>query len=324
MRKDSKILIVGCSGLIGLGLAQYLKKKGFVNSIFTNLSQVDLTDQKSACSFFRKESPDYCILAPIKEGGIGANIAYPAELIYKNLLIQANVIHAAWKEKVKKLLFFASSCVYPRNCTQPLKEKYLLTGPLEETNEPYAVAKITGIKMCQAYNKQYNTKFVSVIPATVYGPNDSFDLKNCHVISALIYKFHTAKISNKSKVYVWGTGKPKREFIYADDLMEASLFLLEHRNSLEVVNVGVGVDLSILRLAEIIKRITGFKGCIEFDKSKPDGTPRKLLDTALLNSLGWKPSVKIESGLENTYCWYRENFLKLGSQCFLKKCAAVK
>lgn len=319
MHKDSKILIVGCSDLIGLGLKQYLKKKGFINSILTNLSEVDLTDQKSVCSFFRKESPDYCILAPIKEGGIGANIAYPAELIYKNLLIQANVIHSAWKEKVKKLLFFASSCVYPRNCPQPLKEGYLLSGPLEETNEPYAVAKIAGIKMCQAYNKQHNTKFISVIPASVYGPNDSFDLKNCHVISALIHKFHTAKIENKSKVSVWGTGKPKREFIYADDLIEASLFLLKHGNSLEVVNVGVGVDLPILRLAEIIKRITGFKGRIEFDKGKPDGTPRKLLDSSLLNSLGWKPKIKIQLGLEYTYCWYRDNFSKLDGQYSLKK-----
>ena len=309
MKKNSRIFISGHSGIIAKALLNLLKKEGFNKLITRTPLQLDLTNQRAVCSFFKKEKPEYCFLPSIIEGGIAANIAYPAELIYQNLIAQTNIIHSAWELKVKKLLFFASSCSYPKNCPQPMKEEYLLSGRLESTNEPYAVAKIAGIKMCQAYNRQYGMHFISVIPATVYGPNDDFDLKNSHVVSALIRRIHEAKINRKPKVKVWGTGKPRREFIYADDLIDASLFLMRQNNSLEVVNIGVGTDISIRKLAEAIKRIVGFDGIIEFDNNKPDGATRKILDTSLLSSLGWQPRMELHLGLEHAYYWYQKIFL---------------
>ncbi|KPK42871.1 MAG: GDP-L-fucose synthase [Omnitrophica WOR_2 bacterium SM23_29] len=304
MNRKSKILIAGYRSLIGLNLVQHLKKKGFVNLILADSSKIDFTNPKDAFSFFKKKRPDNCFIAPIQEGGIGANLAYPAELIYRNLAIQTNIIHSAWKAKVKKLIFFASSCVYPADCHQPMKEEYLLKGPLEPTNEPYAVAKIAGIKLCQAYNRQYGTRFISVIPATVYGPNDNFDLKTSHVISALLRKFHEAKVKNKSSVTIWGSGRPRREFIYAQDLAEASLFVMQHNNLVELINIGTGVDISIRKLAELVKRVVGFRGELKFDIHKPDGVRRKVLDVSWLSLLGWKAKTDLLSGLKHTYSWY--------------------
>lgn len=304
MNKESKIFIASQRGLVGSSLVHHLKKRGFSNLILASPSEVELTSQKSVRSFFKKEKPDYCFLTPIKKGGIGANISYPAELIYQNLAVQTNIIHSAWKVKVKKLLFFASSCVYPKDCPQPMKEEYLLTGPLEPTNEPYAIAKIAGIKMCQAFNRQFGTHFISIIPATIFGPNDNFDLKNSHVISALIRRFCKAKVAKRTRVTIWGTGRPEREFIYVDDLVDASLLLMQNNSSAEFVNAGTGIGISIKKLAELIKKLVGFEGEIEFDTSKPDGVPRKLLDSSRLYSLGWKPKVKLQSGLETTCQWY--------------------
>lgn len=314
MNKNSRILIVGNKGLISLTLENRLKQDGFSNLISLGLSEINLTEKNNVASFFKRVKPDYCFLTHIKEGGIEANISYPAELIYANLSIQANIIHSAYENKVKKLIFFASSCVYPKDCRQPMKEEYLFTGRPEPTNEPYAIAKISGIKMCQAYNKQYGTKFISVIPATVFGPGDNFDFKTSHVIPALIRKFHEAKIKKFPKVKVWGTGKPRREFVFADDLIDASLFLIKYINNAEVINVGTGSDISIRGLAKEIKKVAGFDGKIEFDVCRPDGALRKLLDTTKLNSLGWQPKTEIHSGLINTYRWYQRTLKQRGSQ----------
>lgn len=299
MKKDSRVFIAGVNSITGAALSQSLKKSGFANII--SEPHLDLTGQRAVSSFFEKERPEYCFLTSIKEGGIEANIAFPADLIYQNLLIQANVINSAYKAKVKKLLFFASSCVYPKKCPQPVKEEYLLTGRTEETNEPYAVAKIAGIKMCQAYNRQYKTNFISVIPATIYGPNDNFDIKTSHVIPSLIRRFHQAKREGKTEVSIWGTGKPKREFIYAEDLADASLYLMKANDCPEIINIGTGLDISIKKLAEIIKKTVGFKGKIKYDITKPDGTLRKLLDSSCLTVLGWKPCVSLQCGIEATY-----------------------
>lgn len=294
--------------MLGKALLHRLRKEGFSNLLAKTPSQIDFTNQRAVQSFFKREKPEYCLLAPIKEGGIEANISYPAELIYQNLAIQTNLIHSALEVKIKKLIFFASSCVYPKNCPQPMKEKYLLTGSLEPTNEPYAVAKISGIKMCQAYNRQYGTHFISVIPATIFGPNDNFDLKTSHVIPSLIRKFLEAKIGKKSKVIIWGTGKPRREFIYVDDLVDACLFLMNHRNSFEIINVGTGIDVSIQKLAELVKKIVGFEGKIEFDTNKPSGVMKKLLDISQMNSLGWKPHIDVQLGIKTTCQWYSKRF----------------
>lgn len=310
MKKNSRIFIVGHTGMVGRALLRKLSEEGFTSLLVRTPSQLDLLNQKAVRSFFKRERPEYCFLTSIKEGGIGANIAYPAQLIYENLAIQTNVIHSAWEIKTKKLLFFASSCVYPKDCPQPMKEKYLMTAPLEPTNEPYAVAKIAGIKMCQAYNRQYGTHFISVIPATIFGPNDNFDLRSSHVISALIRKFCEAKVAKKTKVAIWGTGRPKREFIYVDDLVDASLFLIQNNSSIELVNVGTGIDASIQALAELIKKVVGFEGKVEFDTRKPDGVPRKLLDSARLGSLGWRPKEGLKSGLEITCQWYLKRHKK--------------
>lgn len=307
MKKNSKIFIAGSNNLVSFALLNRLKEKGFNKLLFRSTSQLNFTNQRAVNNFFKKEKPEYCFLTPIREGGILANIDYPAELFYENLTFEANIIHSACEVKVKKLIFFASSCVYPKNSPQPMKEEYLLRGPLESTSEPYAIAKIAGIKMCEAYNKQYGTDFISVIPATVFGPNDNFDLKTSHVIPSLIRKFHEAKINGKPEVIIWGTGKQKREFIYVDDLVLASLFIMDNTTP-SIINVGTGKDLSIHELAQMLKKIIGFKGAIKFDRLKPDGVAQKLLNISLLTSLGWKPKVKIDLGLERTYRWYQAAF----------------
>lgn len=304
MEKDAKIYIAGHQGLIGSAIYNKLKKGGYSHLLIKSHKELDLLKQLEVKNFFRNQRPQYVILAAAKVGGIHANISYPAEFIYENIVIQTNVIHASYLYKVKKLLFFGSACSYPRNCPQPMKEKYLLSGYLEPTNEFYAIAKITGMKMCEAYNRQYGTNFICVIPTNVYGPNDNFDPYDSHVIPSLLRKFHKAKINNLSSVEVWGSGNPRREFIYVDDVAEACIFLMNKYDSSEIINIGVGEDISIKELAYLIKRIVGYRGRIIFDKSKPDGVPQKLLDTSKLNSLGWKPKVSLREGIIKTYEWY--------------------
>lgn len=308
MGKRTSIAVFGCHSLVGTALIDKLRQNDLYDLIAAELSKVEFSDIKSVCSFFHKKKPDYCIIAPIKEGGIEANIRFPADLIYRNLAAQTNIIHAAWQTNVKKLIYFASSCAYPKNCLQPIKEEHLLTGPLETTSESYSVAKISGIQMCNAYNLQYNTRFISAMSATAYGPKDSFDKNMSHVIPALLRKFHEAKIKNMPYVSIWGTGNPLREFIYIDDLVEAVLFLLAQETIEGVVNIGVGVDISIAKLAQLIKKITGFKGQIKFDIQKPEGVLRKLLDNTKLKYLGWKPRMSLEAGIKKTYQWYIKNY----------------
>ena len=300
-----KIYIAGHRGLVGSAIVRALKKQGYNNFILRTHSELDLLDQKSVADFFKEEKPEYVFLAAAKVGGIMANNTYPADFIYKNLAIQNNIIHNAYLNGVKKLLFLGSSCIYPKLARQPIKEEHLLTGGLEPTNEPYAVAKIAGIKMCQAYNRQYETNFISVMPTNLYGPNDNFDLENSHVLPAMIRKFHEAKISNQNEVVVWGTGAPKREFLYVDDLADACVFLMNNYDNSEIINIGTGEDISIKELAEMIKEIIGFTGEIAWDASKPDGTPRKLLDVSRLHNLGWKHQINLPDGILSTYEFYQ-------------------
>ncbi|MDI6716131.1 MAG: GDP-L-fucose synthase [Actinomycetota bacterium] len=307
MRSNSKIYVAGHRGLVGSAIVRKLEAEGYTNLILRTSSELDLTDGPAVKAFFEAEKPEYVFLAAAKVGGIWANSHYPADFIYNNLAIQVNVIHNAYLYGVKKLLFLGSSCIYPKYAPQPMKEEYLLTGSLEPTNEPYAVAKIAGIKMCQAYNRQYGTNFISVMPTNLYGPNDNFDLENSHVLPALIRKFHEAKVKGLPSVSVWGTGSPRREFLYVDDLADACLFLMKHYDDSELINIGVGEDLTIKELALLIKEIVGFEGKIEFDASKPDGMARKLLDVSKINSLGWKAKVDLRQGIEATYRWYCEN-----------------
>jgi len=306
MKKKDKVFIAGGNTMVMEALFARLKKEGFTNLFVMPQAQLNLLDQRAVRAFFKSEKPEYCFLAPLKESGIEANIAYPADLIYENLTIQTNFIHSAFESGVKRLLFYAGSCSYPKNSPQPIKEKCLLNGPLEPTNEAYAVAKISGIKMCQAYNKQYGTRFICAIPATVYGPNDNFDFKTAHVVSALIRKFHKAKVNNEPRVTIWGTGNPKREFIYVDDLVDASLFLMKQNIFFDLVNIGSGIELTIKELAKRIKEVVSFQGGVEFDTNKPDGVARKLLDSSFLRSLGWRAKIKIDSGLDKTYSWYQK------------------
>ena len=307
MEKDSKIYVAGHRGLVGSAIMRRLKAESYKNLITHTHAELDLTRQEKVEEFFHEERPDYVFLAAARVGGIYANNAYPAEFIYSNLTIQTNIIHASYVFKVKKLLFLGSSCIYPKNCPQPMKEEYLLSGPLEPTNEPYAVAKIAGIKMCQAYNRQYGTNFLSVMPTNLYGPNDNFDLKTSHVLPALIRKFHEAKIKGLSEVEIWGTGSPRREFLHVDDLADACLFLMNNYNGSKIINIGVGKDQTIRELAEIIAGLTGFKGSIRFDTGKPDGTPVKRLDVSKINSIGWRARIGLEQGMAETYKWYVEN-----------------
>ena len=308
MDKDSKIYVAGHRGLVGSALKRKLESKGYTNLIFRTHKELDLTNQQAVNEFFKQEKPEYVFLAAAKVGGILANSTYPADFIYENLMIESNIIHAAYKYGVKKLLFLGSSCIYPKLAPQPLKEEYLLTGPLEETNEAYAVAKIAGIRLCKHYNQQYGTNFISVMPTNLYGPNDNFDLETSHVMPALIRKFHEARVNNEPEVVVWGTGKPLREFMHVDDMADACVFLMENFNADEIgefVNIGVGKDITIGELAELIKEIVGFKGEIRRDLSKPDGTPQKLLDITKLSSLGWKAKISLKDGIEQTYEWYQ-------------------
>jgi GDP-L-fucose synthase len=310
MKKEAKIYVAGHRGLVGSSIMRRLQSEGYHNLVLRSRQELDLMSQQDVKNFFQKERPEYVFLCAAKVGGIGANDAYPAEFIYNNIIIQANVIHEAYGASVKKLLFLGSSCIYPRDCPQPIKEEYLLAGKLEKTNEPYAVAKIAGIKMCQSYNRQYGTRFISVMPTNLYGPGDNFDLETSHVLSALIRKFHEAKIQqdvNKdTRVTVWGTGDPRREFLHVDDLADACIFLMNHYQGEEIINIGVGKDISIQELVLLIRDIIGFNGEVRFDPFRPDGTPRKLLDVSRMRALGWQAKIPLQEGIEQTYRWYLE------------------
>ena len=292
--------------MVGSAIVRRLQKDGFVNLLLRGREELDLLDQSAVRRFFETEKPDFVFLAAAKVGGILANNTYRAQFIYENLQIQNNIIHSAYLSGVKKLLFLGSSCIYPKHAPQPMKEEHLLTGPLEPTNEPYAIAKIAGIKMCQAYNDQYGTDFISVMPTNLYGPNDNFDLQTSHVLPALIRKFHEAKLKQAPVVQIWGTGNPKREFLHVDDLVDACLFLMRNYSGNDFVNIGVGQDISIKELALLIKQIVGYTGELTFDTSKPDGTPRKLLDVSRLNKLGWSAKIGLEQGITETYRWFKE------------------
>ena len=304
MNLDSKIYIAGHRGLVGAAICRKLNKAGFRNILIRTHRDLDLTKQAAVRDFFGAEKPDYVYLSAARVGGIHANDTFPAEFIRDNLLIQTNIIDAAYQNGVKKLLFLGSSCIYPKFCPQPMKEEYLLTGSLEPTNEWYAVAKIAGIKMCQAYNKQYGFKAISLMPTNLYGPGDNFDLQTSHVLPALIRKFHEAKVDNSSEVEVWGTGKPQREFLHVDDLAEASLYLMENYSNSQIVNVGSGQEVSIQKLTELVADAVGFNGTIRFDPTMPDGTPRKLLDVSRLQNLGWRFRTELQEGIANTYAWF--------------------
>jgi len=301
MDLHSKLYIAGHRGMVGSALHRKLLAEGYDNIVTRTSAELDLRNQQAVADFFAAEKPDYVFLAAAKVGGIMANNTYRADFLYDNLMIEANIIHQAYRAEVKKLLFLGSSCIYPKMAPQPLKEEYLLTGVLEPTNEPYAIAKIAGIKMCDAYRSQYGCNFISVMPTNLYGPNDNYDLANSHVLPALLRKFHDAKVQGLAEVTVWGTGAPLREFLHADDLAAACLYLMEHYNSDGLVNVGVGEDLSIRELAELVKAITGYEGAIVWDTSKPDGTPRKLMDVSKLQGMGWKASIALREGIAAVY-----------------------
>ena len=300
MNKDSKIYIAGHRGMVGSAILRFLKSKGYTNFILRTSSQLDLRNQQLVADFFNLEKPDYVFLAAAKVGGIFANNSYKAEFLYDNLMIQNNVIHQSYLNNVKKLMFLGSSCIYPKLALQPLKEESLLTGSLEPTNEPYAIAKITGIKMCDSYRSQYGCNFISIMPTNLFGPNDNYDLNSSHVLPALMRKFITAKRKNLNSVTVWGNGSPMREFLHADDLASACYLLMNVNNKGGFINVGSGKEISILNLANLIKSAVGFDGDIIFDTSKPNGTPRKLLDTTKLTNLGWKPKLSLEEGIKRT------------------------
>jgi GDP-L-fucose synthase len=306
----TKIYVAGHTGLVGSAVMRRLEGSG--NLLVRTIEQLDLRDQAAVNGFFEKERPDYVYLVAARVGGIYANSTYPAEFIYDNIIIEANVIHAAYQYGVKKLLFTGSSCIYPRIAPQPIREEYLLSGALEPTNEWYAVAKIAGIKMAQAYRRQYGFNAISAMPTNVYGPGDNFDLKTAHVLPAMIRKFHEAKISGETQVTIWGTGTPRREFLQVDDLADALVFLMENYDAEEIINVGTGEDLTILKLAEIVRDIVGYKGGMIFDRAMPDGAPRRVLDVSPLLSLGWRPKIPLQLGIETTYRWYQKVMAKQG------------
>lgn len=307
MEKDAKIYIAGHRGMVGSAILRKLQQDGFTNFVFRTSSQLDLRNQQDVSAFFEKEKPDYVFLAAAKVGGIKANNSYRAEFLYDNLCIQNNVIHHAYVQQVKKLMFLGSSCIYPKLAPQPLKEEYLLTGALEPTNEPYAIAKIAGIKMCEAYRDQYGCNFIAVMPTNLYGINDNYHPENSHVLPAMLRRFHEAKLNNASEVVIWGTGTPKREFLYADDMADACVFLMNTYNEKEFVNIGSGVDIEIKDLAELIKEVIGYEGAIVHDLSKPDGTPRKLMDVSKLESLGWNYTVTLKEGIKLAYADFLKN-----------------
>jgi GDP-L-fucose synthase len=315
MDRCSKIYVAGHRGLVGSAIVRRLTILGYTNLLMKSHAELDLTNQAAVAAFFGAEQPEYMFAAAAKVGGIYANNTYPAEFIYENLTIDNNLIHYAYKFGVKKLLFLGSSCIYPKLAPQPIREEALLTGALEPTNEPYALAKIAGIKMCQAYNRQYGADFISVMPTNLYGPNDNYALPNSHVLPALIRKFHEAKVNRLPSVEVWGSGMPQREFLYVDDLADACIYLMENYDQSEIVNIGVGTDVTIKELAELIKRIIGYEGEIKWNREMPDGTPRKLLDVSRLKSLGWEAQTSLEIGIKLTY----ENYLFLEQTGKLKK-----
>ncbi|AQU80164.1 MULTISPECIES: GDP-L-fucose synthase [Planococcus] len=310
MKLDSKIYVAGHRGLVGSAIVRNLQKNGYTNLVFRTSQELDLTKAGQVSAFFQKERPDYVFLAAAKVGGIVANNDYPADFIRDNLMIQTNVIDTAYQNNVKKLLFLGSTCIYPRLAVQPMREDSLLTGELEPTNEPYAIAKIAGIKMCQSYNRQYGTDFISIMPTNLYGPNDNFDLTSSHVLPALIRKFHEAKMNHVTTVEVWGTGAPKREFLYSDDLADAAVYLMNTYSGNDLVNIGMGKDISIKELAEKIGETVGYQGEIVFNTSKPDGAPRKLVDVSRLKSLGWEAGISLDDGLELAYKWFLEHVEK--------------
>lgn len=307
MKHHEKIYIAGHGGMVGSAIRRNLEAGGYANLVCRNSAELDLRNQSAVELFFESERPDYVFMAAAKVGGIQANNIYRADFIYQNLMMQCNVIHQAYRSGVKKLLFLGSSCIYPANAPQPLREEYLLSGLLEKTNEPYAIAKIAGIKMCQSYNAQYGTNFISVMPTNLYGPNDNYDLETSHVLPALLRKFHEAKVNRDSSVDIWGTGEPRREFLHADDLADACVFLMNKYNKTDLVNIGVGVDLKIKDLAAMVGDIVGYSGEIKFNPGKPDGTMRKLLDVSRLHSLGWKNTISLDEGLRLTYSDFTEH-----------------
>jgi GDP-L-fucose synthase len=304
MRKESKIYLAGHTGLVGSAIHRKLLQEGYTNLVEKTIEEMDLTEQANVNRLFAEERPEYVFLAAARVGGIYANSTYPAEFIYQNLAIQTNIIHAAYQNGTRKLLFLGSSCIYPKFAAQPMKEESLLTGPLEPTNEYYAIAKIAGLKTVQAYRRQYGFCGISLMPTNLYGMGDNFDLKTSHVLAALIRKFHEAKVSNAGKVTVWGSGTPRREFLHVDDLADAALFLMLNYDDEEIINVGTGEDITVRELCDILAEVTGFSGSIVFDRSMPDGTPRKLLDVSRLFALGWSPRIPLRAGIEQTYRWY--------------------
>ncbi|MBU6134273.1 GDP-L-fucose synthase [Clostridium tertium] len=308
MNKDSKIYVAGHRGLVGSAIVRELKKKGCTNIIGKTHKELDLMDALAVENFFKEERPEYVFLAAAKVGGIYANSTYPADFIFENLQIQNNVIGNAYKYGVKKLMFLGSSCIYPKICPQPIKEEYLLSGYLEETNEAYALAKISGLKMCQYFNKQYGTNFISVMPTNLYGPYDNFHPEHSHVMPALIRRFHEAKVNGAKEVVVWGSGKPLREFLYSEDMADACIYLMENYEGNDFFNIGTGKEITIKALAELIKEVVGYGGEIVWDSSKPDGTPRKLLDVSRLESQGWKYKMELKDGIKEAYKWYLENY----------------
>lgn len=307
MEKQAKIYIAGHRGMVGSAIERRLRKDGFENIVTRSSKELDLRNQQAVNSFFETEKPDYVFLAAAKVGGIVANNTYRAEFIYENLMIESNIIHAAFVNKVTKLLFLGSSCIYPKLAPQPLKEEYLLSDYLEPTNQPYAIAKIAGIELCDGYRAQYGCNFISAMPTNLYGPNDNYDLEKSHVLPALLRKFITAKKNNVAAVELWGTGTPKREFLHVDDLADACLYLMETYNEKGLVNVGWGTDVSILELAQIVKQVVGYEGELKFDTSKPDGTPRKLMDVTKLTNLGWKATITLENGIKAVYDDIKDN-----------------
>jgi GDP-L-fucose synthase len=312
--KSEKIFVAGHRGMVGSGLVRRLEAESFVNLLVRDKSNLDLRDESAVAKFFAEEKPDIVVLAAAKVGGIKANSDYPVEFLLENLRIQNNVIHSAYENDVRKVLFLGSSCVYPKFAPQPIPETALLSGPLEPTNEAYAIAKIAGIKLCQAYSREHGSNFISVMPTNLYGPNDNFNLETSHVFAALLRKAHEAKTRKDRKLTVWGSGTPRREFLHVDDLASACLMLLEKYNSPEIINVGCGEDISIVELAELICDVVGFDGDLTWDATKPDGTPRKLLDVTKLRALGWKPSISLRDGIAQTYEWFRANYVPDASQ----------
>ena len=307
MKINSRIYVAGHRGLVGSAIYRLLKKRGFENLITRTHSELELMDAVAVQNFFEETKPEFVFLAAAKVGGIHANSTYPADFMRENLVVQTNVIHESWKHGVEKLMFLGSSCIYPKLCPQPISEESLLTGELEPTNEAYALAKIAGIKTCQSYNQQYGTNFISAMPTNLYGINDNFHPENSHVLPALIRRFHEAKLADSESISIWGTGNPRREFLHSDDLADAVLFLMENYNDSEIVNIGCGEDQTIRVLAETIREVVGYSGSLEFDSSRPDGTPQKMLDISKIRVLGWTPEITLKNGLEQVYQWYIEH-----------------